>query len=181
VSNEAADEAGGEAARRAVIGAELARLEESAMYSAQGQFEQAKMWRAVNLSLGVPAAVLAAVAGVTSLADLSGGVVSGLLALASAALGGLLTVVNPSQRSGTACAAANVYLEVQTAARQQRRLDLPYRAASESRAALTELSARYHEQNRAADPVAGRAYRRARRNIESGGQTFSQDYARDHE
>lgn len=82
---------------------------------------------------------------------------------------------------GTASAAANVYLEVQTAARQQRRLDLPYRAASESRAALTELSARYNEQNRAADPVAGRAYRRARRNIEAGGQTFSQDYARDHE
>lgn len=45
------------------IGDEARRLEESAMYSAQGQFERAKFWRGLNLSLGVGAAVLAATGG----------------------------------------------------------------------------------------------------------------------
>ena len=46
------------------IGDEARRLKESTMYSAQGQFERAKFWRALNLTLGVSAAILAAVAGV---------------------------------------------------------------------------------------------------------------------
>jgi hypothetical protein len=165
----------GDDARRSAIGAELRRLEESAMYSAQGQFEQAKMWRAMNLALGVPAAVLAAVAGVTSLADLAGSLVAGLLALGSASLGGLLTVVNPSQRMNTAGSAANVYLEIQTSARQQREIDLPYQPVEDSRAALAALSARRDEQNKAAEPVAARSYRRAQRNIAAGGQTYAGD------
>jgi hypothetical protein len=165
----------GDDARRAAIGTELKRVEESAMYSAQGQFEQAKMWRTANLALGVPAAVLAALAGVTSLADLAGGLVAGLLALGSAALGGLLTVVNPSQRMSTAATAANVYLEIQTAARQQREIDLPYQAIEESRASLAALSAQRDEQNKAAEPVAARSYRKAQRNIGSGGQTYTGD------
>jgi hypothetical protein len=33
------------------------------MYSSQGQFEQAKFWRGMNLSLGLPASILAAVSG----------------------------------------------------------------------------------------------------------------------
>ena len=43
------------------ISKELSRIEETAMLSARSQFEQAKYWRAVNLVLGVPAAVLARV------------------------------------------------------------------------------------------------------------------------
>lgn len=50
-------------ARRVAIEDELRRLEESAMYSGQIQFEETKIWRRVNLTLGIPASVLAAVAG----------------------------------------------------------------------------------------------------------------------
>lgn len=44
------------------IAAEADRLHESVLWSAQIQFEQMKLWRSLNLILGVPAAVLAAVA-----------------------------------------------------------------------------------------------------------------------
>lgn len=42
------------------IAEEADRIHESALYSAQGQFEQAKLWRMINLLLGVPGAALAA-------------------------------------------------------------------------------------------------------------------------
>lgn len=50
------------------IGQEVHRIHESAMWSAQGKFELMKLWRLMNLLLGVPAATLAAVSGGTGLA-----------------------------------------------------------------------------------------------------------------
>jgi hypothetical protein len=43
-----------DAERRQAIERELRRLEESAEYSAQSQFEQTKQWHGVNLLLGLP-------------------------------------------------------------------------------------------------------------------------------
>src|SRR4051794_15654576 len=115
-----------EARRRAAIVDELRRLEESAMYSAQIQFEQAKRWRRVNLSLGVPASALAALSGATALASTTGRVAAGIIALVAAGFGGILPTVNAAHRTTQASAAANAYLEIQTAARQARLVDLPH-------------------------------------------------------
>jgi hypothetical protein len=103
---------------------EFSRLEESAMYSAQNQFEQAKQWRGINLMLGLPASVLATVSAATALASTTGRFWAGLLALAAAAFGAVLTTVNASHRINQASSVANAYLEIQTAARQARLLDL---------------------------------------------------------
>lgn len=161
--------------RRRAIGRELERLEESAKFSAQIQFEQAKRWRGVNLSLGLPASVLAAVSGATALAVTTGRIAAGVIALAAAAFGGVLTTVNAAPRMDRASAAANAYLEIQTAARQTRLIDLPYISMEEARAALAELTARRDEQNKTAEAPSRRAYRRGKKNIESGGQTYAVD------
>src|SRR3954462_6221857 len=113
-------DAAADARRRQAIEDELRRLEESAMYSAQIQFEQAKRWRGVNLMLGIPASALAAVSGATALASTTGRVAAGIIALVAAGFGGILTTVNASHRTTQASAAANAYLEIQTAARQAR-------------------------------------------------------------
>lgn len=42
-----------EPSQRAAIQAEVARILESAVFSAQGQFEAAKVWRALHWTLGV--------------------------------------------------------------------------------------------------------------------------------
>jgi hypothetical protein len=161
--------------RRQSIRDELGRLEESSMFSAQNQFEQAKQWRSVNLVLGLPASVLAAVAGATGLAGTAGRVPAGVLALAAAAFGAVLTTVNASHRMNQAAAAANAYLEIQTAARQARQIDLPYWTIDEARAMLAELTARRDEQNKTAEPPGRRAYKRAKNNISTGGQTYKID------
>ncbi|WP_432193588.1 SLATT domain-containing protein [Streptomyces sp. bgisy027] len=161
--------------RRAAIADELRRLEESAMYSAQMQFETGKHWRGVHLMLGIPTGLLAAVAGTTVLVESTGRVAAGILALVSAGLSAIMTTVNAPQRMTHATTCANAYLEVQTAARQARTVDLPVLPVDEVRAMLAELTARRDEQNRAADPPGRRAYRRAQANIRHGGQTYAVD------
>ncbi|CAM5500078.1 hypothetical protein SRIMHP_42070 (plasmid) [Streptomyces rimosus subsp. rimosus] len=161
------------------IASELERLEESAKFSSQSQFEQSKRWRAINLLLGVPASGLAAVAGATALVTTTGRVVAGLVALASAVLGAILTTTNASHRMNQAAAAANAYLEIQTAARQAREIDLPYSSVDEARTVLAELTARRDEQNKTAEPPGRRAYLRGRKNIEGGGQTYAVDASPD--
>lgn len=145
------------------------------MYSAQNQFEQAKQWRGVNLIFGLPASVLAAVSGATALASTAGRVWAGLLALGAAAFGAVLTTVNASHRTNQASSAANAYLEIQTAARQARLLDLPVADIEDVRATLAEITARRDEQNKTAEPPNRWARRRAQKNIIEGGQTYEVD------
>jgi len=161
--------------RRKAIEDELRRLEESSMYSGQIQFEAAKQWRSINLTLGIPASVLAAVSGATALAATTGRIVAGILALVSAAFGAILTTVNAAHRMNQSAAAANAYLEIQTAARQTRLIDLSYMNIDDVRAILGELTARRDEQNKKVEPPSRRAYQKARNNISSGGQTYAVD------
>jgi hypothetical protein len=154
---------------------ELERIEESAKWSAQGQFSQAKQWRFVNLTFGVPASALAALAGGTALASAAGRVPAGVIALISAALGAVLTTLNASRRANQASSAANAYLEIQTAARQARLIDLTSQDFEEARAVLGELTARRDEQNKTAEPPNRFAYRAAGRNLSKGGQTYAVD------
>lgn len=164
-----------EAKRRKAIEDELQRLEESAKYSAQAQFELTKQWRGINLTLGLPASVLAAVSGATALISTTGRIPAGILALAAAGFGAILTTINAAQRMNQAAAAANAYLEIQTAARQARQVDLPYLSIDEARQALAEITARRDEQNKTAEPPNKRAFKRAKANIKNGGQTYSVD------
>ncbi|MCA1604373.1 MAG: SLATT domain-containing protein [Acidobacteria bacterium] len=156
------------------IAAEADRIYESALYSAQGQFEQAKLWRLLNLALGVPAAALAAVSGGTGLAG-KGSTVPGVLALLAAAFGATLTTVNASRRMTQAQASANAYLELQTAARQFLTIDLVSMSREPARETLRSLTDTRDELNKTADPPSRYAYWLAGRNIKRGGQTYEAD------
>lgn len=162
--------------RRQAIRDELSRLDERSMFSAQGQVEQAKTWRAFNVWLGAPSAAAAAVAGALVLASATLNVLGGVLALVSAAGGAVLTTVNATHRANRAASAGSAYLEIQTAARQARAVDLPWADDLDAeRQVLGELTARMDEQNKTAEPISRRAYKRAQKNIEKGGQTYQAD------
>lgn len=155
---------------------EIDRLHESAMWSAQGQFEQMKLWRLANLLFGLPAAVLAAVAGGTGLASESNHIGSAVLALVAAGFGAALTTLNPSRRVTQAQGAANAYLEIQTAARQLLTIDLVHSSFEDARSELANLSDRRDEVNKTADPPSRFAYWRAKRNLTAdGGQNYEAD------
>jgi hypothetical protein len=154
---------------------ELCRIEESAMLSAQAQFEQAKFWRAVNLALGVPAAVLAAVAGATALASTTGRVAAGIIALTAAGLSAITTTLNSAQRTEQAQAAGNLYLALQSDARIARETDLPRWSFDDARGALGDLRVRQDEINQSSALPARYAYWRAKKNVAGGGQQYEID------
>ncbi|MDG4788986.1 SLATT domain-containing protein [Micromonospora sp. WMMD1102] len=154
---------------------EVWRLEESVMWSAQSQFEQAKRWRFVNLALGIPAAVLAALSGAAALSETTSPLVVGISALLAAGASTTATTLNAAQKTNQCSAAANAYLEVQTAARQLRLIDMHSLGGEDLRARLQEITSRRDEINKTAEVVSKFAYKRAAKNISSGGQSYEAD------
>lgn len=161
--------------RRQAIAAELQRIEEGAEYSSNSQFEQAKLWRGTNLALGVPAAVLAAVAGGTALAATTGRVVAGILALCAAGFGAVMTTLNAARRAEQAHVAGNAYLGLRNDARRLRTIDLPGLPIEEARQVLEELTGRETEINNGAPIPSRLAFWLGRRNIARGGTTYRVD------
>lgn len=172
------DERQGESAHSDALKAiedELRRIEEAATYASQSQFSQAKIWRAVNLFLGTLATALAAAAGGGVLANLIGKTEAGLVALAAAVVGALMTSINANRRAEQAHVAANAYLSLQADARIARTVDLAGMTLEAARARLAELSARREEINKGAEIPFYLAYLLGRRNVERGGTTYEVD------
>ncbi|WP_336048782.1 hypothetical protein [Streptomyces sp. CA2R101] len=115
---------------------------------------------------------MAAISGIVALVSATGRVAADVIGLVASGFGAILTTVNASHWMNQAAASGNAYLEIQTAARQAREVDLPYFAIEEARQVLVEITARRDEQNKTAEPPNRRAYKRARRSIDSGGQTM---------
>lgn len=172
-----------DAALRA-IGLEALRIHESAEWSAQGQFEQAKIWRRLNLWLGAPAAIAAALAGSAGLSQTDDSTILGvrtatvaaLLALLAAAFSATLTTINASRRMTQAQSSANAYLQLQTEARQFATIDLEHMSYEDARQGLEAITSSRNELNKTADPPGRIAYRRAGRNLnDDGGQSYAVD------
>lgn len=157
------------------IGKEIHRVHESTLWSAQTQFEQLKRWRGVHYWVGVLAAVLAALAGAGGLAKFHIWWIPPLLALAAAALGAVLTTLNPAQKAAQARAAATEYQELQTEARQLLTIDLMTLSKDEARERLSDLTARRDSLNKTAEPPGSTAYKKAKKLLEAGGQAYEQD------
>ena len=154
---------------------ESQRIEESAKWSGQIQFEQAKIWRGSNYLIGIPATAIGAIAGAATLATTVGRVWAGVAVLVASALTAIMTTLNLSRHKDEALVAANAYLAVQQDARQFYEIDLHKFAYDEARQTLNELTARAQEVNKSAPLVSKRAYKRAKKNIEDGGQTYEVD------
>ncbi|MDN5274859.1 MAG: hypothetical protein JWP06_760 [Candidatus Saccharibacteria bacterium] len=166
------------------IGQEVLRIHESAEFSAQAQFEQAKIWRTLNYWLGVPAAVAATLAGSAILSSgddwningVSGSVIGGGLALFSAALSATLTTVNATRRMTQTQSSGNAYLQLQTEARQLAMIDLAKYNYDQARQAVDGITNSRDELNKTADVPSQLAKRRARKNLyKEGGQDYAVD------
>lgn len=154
--------------QRKEIAHELRRLEEDATYASQSQFETSKYWRLWHWLLGIPAAVLAAIAGFTGLASVAGRVPAAILALIAAVLGGLLTTVEPNKRVRQGQTAGVAYNEVRIGARQARLVDLPAAQLEDARSQLRDLTEQKLQVDRVAEPPNTYAFWRARRNVVAG-------------
>lgn len=154
---------------------EAKRVHESAMLSAQTQFEYSKTWRAVDRWLGGTAAVIAGVAGVGGLSEVIDPQWAGLVAIISAALGAIAVSLGAPKTKTLAHASANAYLALQQDARVFMKIDLDILPIDEAREQLAKLVARQQELNATAEIPSKRAWRKAKKNVKSGSQKYEAD------
>lgn len=162
-------------AERDAVRAEVARLHESAVYSAQGQFEAAKRWRLVHWTLGAMAAGLSTLAAVITFAT-DAQVYSGVLAVFGALAAAIMTGARPDKLAERAQHSGNDYTTLRNDARRLRHIQVPNDDLPVLREALAELASRASDLDHASDPIPRFAYKKAKRNVERDrGQTFEVD------
>lgn len=154
---------------------EAARVEEAAKWSAQGQFEAAKAWRTSNWALGGFTTAASGVSGVLAFATDTLQLMAGILAICAAVTAAVHTTLKPDKRAELAQAAGNDYLTLQGDARRLVNLDSPEGDPAALRRTLDSLARRQSEINHRADVTPGFAYKRAKENIEGGGQRYEVD------
>lgn len=153
----------------------MSRIHESAVFSAQGQFEAAKVWRAAHWSLGGVTAALSALAAVLTFAS-DAQVLSGVLAVLAAAAAAVLTTSHPDKLAERAVARGNDYTRLRNDARRPLHVQVPRDPITDLREALDVLAGRASDLDHTSDPIPRFAYKRAKRNVErDGGQQFEVD------
>lgn len=161
--------------QRAAIQAEVARVHESAVFSAQGQFEAAKAWRTLHWTLGVLTAGLSTLAAVLTFAT-DAQVASGILAVVAAIAAAILTSSRPDKLAERAVARGNDYTTLRNDARRVLHVQVPSDEISVLREALDGLAECASDLDHTSDPIPRFAYNKAKRNIDrDGGQQFEVD------
>jgi hypothetical protein len=155
---------------------EAKRIEEDALFSSKGHFAASQVWSNFHLILGIPAAVLAAVAGATAVADQT--TVAAVISIVVAALTGVSTFVNPNERSGHHLQAGNDYDALRNRCRIFATIDC---WGSEPDEVLTvnlkQLSEQKDKLNHSCPQIPWWAYRIAKRGIEAGEAVHTIDRA----
>ncbi|HWZ65389.1 MAG TPA: SLATT domain-containing protein [Patescibacteria group bacterium] len=164
-----------ESTRREAMRKEAKRIHESAVHSAQNQFEYSRTWRSVDRWLGSFAALLAAIAGAGGLSQVFSAQWVGLIALAAAGMGAVATSLGAPKTKTLAHASANAYLALQQDCRNFIEVDLDYVSTGEARETLAKLIARHQELNATAEIPSKRAREKAKKNIDEGGQLYEVD------
>ncbi len=108
-----------------VIATSLQGLERRAAKLASGKQRAAAYWRLVATWMGMPAAVLAAAAGVLVLTDGDRDVLAAVLAFLAAALASVVGFVRPDARSRKAAMMAVICQDYERRTRSIREADLP--------------------------------------------------------
>lgn len=164
-----------EDAQRTAIRDEASRIHESAVFSAQGQFEAAKVWGTVHWSLGGFVAVISALSAVLTFAS-EVQMLSGALAVLAALAAAVLTTGRPDRLAERAAARGNDYTALRNDVRRLLSVHAPNDSISALRKRLDGIAGRAAGLDQEADPIPRFAYKAAKRNIEGdGGQTFRAD------
>lgn len=95
--------------------------------------------------------------------------------MVAAGTGAVATSLGAPKTKTLAHASGNAYLALQQDCRNFIEVDLDYTPVDEARAVLTNLVARHQELNATAEIPSRRARKKAKKNIEEGGQTYEVD------
>lgn len=158
----------------AAICAEASRIEEDTTHSSCGHFEACKPWAHLNLWLGIPVTVAAAVGGVTALKDEPAA--ASLIAFAVAAGTAMMTFLAPRERHKLHADCGNSYSSLRNEVRVFRNIECQLGAPiAELHKRLQEFAKRRDELNATSPIIPERAFKRARTGIEEGQKTHQVD------
>ena len=152
---------------------ESLRLDEDCTYSSRGHFEAERFWSRVHHLIGVPAALVGGVAGVSAFNQET--LIAGVLAVVAAALAGLATFLNPSARAAKHHTAGTKYLSLRNESRFLRETWPNPTDVISFRDNLASLVQRRNELNESSPPIPRHAFKAARKRIEQGEATYEAD------
>jgi hypothetical protein len=148
---------------RQAISDELDREVTRSRDAGQVQYEQAVLWRRINLWIGLVVGALAAASGTTGLVA-KNSVAAAMLAACATFAAGALTTLNASQRKVQASAAGAAYRELESEARRLRYVELPFVSLADALTKLRAVTSRRMSLQKVAEPPSAAAFRRADRN-----------------
>lgn len=152
---------------RLSIEKEAKRIEEDAEYSGKGHYNACSSWSRRHLWIGIPAAVLAALASGSAFKDFS--LVAGILAILSTGFGTVATFLNPSRKSESHKSSGDQFLALRNQTRLFREVELPQMdnlgVATER---IKEFAKKRDQLNAISPSIPNSAYRYAKEAIEAG-------------
>lgn len=153
---------------------EAKRIEESVLYSSKGHFVTAEFWSGFHLWVGIPTAILAAVAATSAFASWE--IAAGVVSIVIAALSAVSTFLNPNEKAAAHLSAGNSYDALRDRIRIFWAVDC-WKESSEDilTKKLKDLSEEKAKLNQASTQISSWAYRVAKRGVEAGEASFQVD------
>lgn len=158
---------------KTAVTAEAKRLEENATYSAKSHLNAGAVWSKVHYCLGLPAAVLAALAGIKAFQN--DPVMSGWIAVTAAIFAAVNAFLNPSDKAAKHRSAGHELLALQNEARRLHNIRLALLGDPAADAAIADLAARLDQINSTSRDIPWFAYSKAKKGIENGEATHEVD------
>lgn len=156
---------------------EAKRIGEDSLYSAKGHFYAGQHWVNIHLWIGVPATILAAIAGASALSQFDyHNVVTGVLSIMVAALTAVATFLNPNEKASMHQVAGNSYNSLRNRARIFREIEMGNIADDKLLVKeLKDLNSERDKLNKESPQIPKWAYKKARRSIEEGEASYRVD------
>lgn len=145
---------------------EALRLEEDTEHSFKGHYNAAFFWSCIHHTLGIPTAVLAAWAGVDAFSATPD--LAGYLALATATLAAIQTILNPADKSAKHKSSGGEYQSLRNKTRRFREIDLASIPQEDARGQISCLAEQRDELNRMSLAIPRWAYWQAKKDIDGG-------------
>ncbi|CQH18194.1 MULTISPECIES: SLATT domain-containing protein [Enterobacterales] len=101
---------------------ECLRIEEDALYSSKSHYNASSPWEKCNLFIGIPIAILSAIAGLSALKDMT--TITIVISFLLTCLTAINTALNPSKRAGHHKSAAGEYNNLKNDVRLFREIEL---------------------------------------------------------
>lgn len=155
------------------IAKESARIEEDTLHSYKGHFNAGALWSKVHIILGLPAAILAAWAGIEAFSDNPEW--TALLAIMAAGLSATSTFLNPNDKATAHRNAGRELNALNNRARRFREIDLLAINPEEAQEQLELLASRRDELNSVCPDIPRWAYEKAKKDIDSGRAIYAVD------